>query len=166
MCIRDRYRACRPHIRVRVCRPPPLRAAPRHSPRRSRYPVSYTHLGAVERVRIGGIGDHGRAVGRCPYEKTPVLPRGGSPLHLWRSRSLYQFHRNQRLSLIHISACVFRNITRAATATWSSSATTTGWKPTTGTFRSAWSSPDVYKRQRPGRGFRPRSRSASTYAGL
>jgi len=23
--------------------------------------------GAVERVRIGGIGDHGRAVGRCPF---------------------------------------------------------------------------------------------------
>ena len=33
---------------------------------------------------------------RKTYEKTPVLPRGGSPLHLWRSRSLYQFHRNQR----------------------------------------------------------------------
>ena len=33
---------------------------------------------------------------RKTYEKTPVLPRGGSPLRLWRSRGLYQFHRNQR----------------------------------------------------------------------
>ena len=47
------------------------------------------------------------------------------------------------------AACVFRNITRAATATWSSSATTTGWRPTTGTFRSAWSNPT--SGSRPGR---------------
>ena len=33
---------------------------------------------------------------RKTYEKTPVLPRGGSPLRLWRSRSLYQFHRNAK----------------------------------------------------------------------
>ena len=33
-----------------------------------------------------------------------------------------------------------RNTTRAGTAIWSSSATTTGWRPITAIFRSAWSS--------------------------
>ena len=31
------------------------------------FPAGGVVQGAVERVRIGGIGDHGRAVGRCPF---------------------------------------------------------------------------------------------------
>ena len=86
----------------------------------------------------------------CPYQGS-VHPRGkyGPRRRRQHQASTCRSRRATRSTPRSAAACVFRNITRAATATWSSSATTTGSRPTTGTFRSAWSSPT--SGSRPGR---------------